>query len=223
MFDKRVTIFMGHYGSGKTFVSVNYAIVLAQMGKPVSIYDLDIVNPYFRTVDAQKTLDKAGVELVVSPFAETNVDIPAMNPKSYKMIDDKSRYAVADIGGDDRGALALGRFYERIKEENDYDALFVVNNFRPETRDIEGALEIKAEVEHSAKIKFTGIVNNANLGNETTIDTILSGVSFTNELSKVTGLPVKFTAVRKDFLSQKEIQEIKQILPIDPIKYGNWI
>ena len=223
MFDKRVTIFMGHYGSGKTFVSVNYAIALAQMGKPVSIYDLDIVNPYFRTVDAQKTLDKAGVELVVSPFAETNVDIPAMNPKSYKMIDDKSRYAVADIGGDDRGALALGRFYERIKEENDYDALFVVNNFRPETRDIEGALEIKAEVEHSAKIKFTGIVNNANLGNETTIDTILSGVSFTNELSKVTGLPVKFTAVRKDFLSQKEIQEIKQILPIDPIKYGNWI
>ena len=154
MFDKRVTIFMGHYGSGKTFVSVNYAIALAKMGKPVSIYDLDIVNPYFRTVDAQKTLDKAGVELVVSPFAETNVDIPAMNPQSYKMIDDTSRYAVADIGGDDRGALALGRFYEKIKEENNYDALFVVNNFRPETRDIYGALEIKAEVEYSAKIKL---------------------------------------------------------------------
>ena len=223
MFDKRVTIFMGHYGSGKTFVSVNYAIALAKMGKPVSIYDLDIVNPYFRTIDAQKTLDKAGVELVVSPFAETNVDIPAMNPQSYKMIDDKTRYAVADIGGDDRGALALGRFYERIKEENDYDALFVVNNFRPETRDIEGALEIKAEVEYSAKIKFTGIVNNANLGNETTIDTILSGVAFTDKLSKVTGLPVKFTSVKKEFASQKEIQQIKQILPIDPIKYGNWI
>ena len=223
MFDKRVTIFMGHYGSGKTFVSVNYAIALAKMGKPVSIYDLDIVNPYFRTIDAQKTLDKAGVELVVSPFAETNVDIPAMNPQSYKMIDDKTRYAVADIGGDDRGALALGRFYERIKEENDYDALFVVNNFRPETRDIEGALEIKAEVEYSAKIKFTGIVNNANLGNETTIDTILSGVAFTDKLSKVTGLPVKFTSVKKELASQKEIQQIKQILPIDPIKYGNWI
>ena len=223
MFDKRVTIFMGHYGSGKTFVSVNYAIALAKMGNPVSIYDLDIVNPYFRTIDALNTLNKAGVELVVSPFAETNVDIPAMNPKSYKMIDDKSRYAVADIGGDDRGALALGRFYENIKEENNYDALFVVNNFRPETRDIEGALEIKEEIEHSAKIKFTGIVNNANLGNETTIDTILSGVSFTSELSKVTGLPVKFTAVKKEFASQEEVQKIREILPIEPIKYGNWI
>ena len=84
MDSKRVTVFMGHYGSGKTFVSVNYAIALARRNLPVSIYDLDIVNPYFRTIDAQKTLDEKGVELVVSPFAETNVDIPAMNSKSYK-------------------------------------------------------------------------------------------------------------------------------------------
>ena len=127
MFDKRVTVFMGHYGSGKTFVAVNYAVALARLNKQVSIYDLDIVNPYFRTVDAENTLSKAGVELVVSPFAETNVDIPAMNAKSYKMIADKTRYAVADIGGDDRGALALGRFAQGIKDENNYDVLFVVN------------------------------------------------------------------------------------------------
>ena len=56
MFDKRVTLFMGHYGSGKTFVSVNYALALKKLGKKVSVYDLDIVNPYFRTVDAEKTL-----------------------------------------------------------------------------------------------------------------------------------------------------------------------
>ena len=94
MFDKRITVFMGHYGSGKTFISVNYALKLAKMKKPVSIYDLDIVNPYFRTIDAQKTLNDAGVELVVSPFAETNVDLPAMNSKSYKMVDDKSRFSL---------------------------------------------------------------------------------------------------------------------------------
>ena len=114
MFDKRVTIFMGHYGSGKTFISVNYAIALAKMNKAVSIYDLDIVNPYFRTIDAKNMLDKNNVELVVSPYAETNVDLPALNAKAYKMLDDLSRYAVADIGGDDRGALAMGRFYEKI-------------------------------------------------------------------------------------------------------------
>ena len=201
MFDKRITIFMGHYGSGKTFVAVNYALALARAKKAVSIYDLDIVNPYFRTVDAVKILEDNNVELVVSPFAETNVDIPAMNAKSYKMIADKSRCAVADIGGDDRGALALGRFSDAIKEENNYDALFVVNPFRPETRDIKGALEIKAEIERTGKLLFTGIVNNANLGLETTEKDIIKGVEFTRELSSVTGLPVKFTSVRRDLIN----------------------
>lgn len=222
MFDKRINVFMGHYGSGKTFVAVNYALSLARMNKPVSIYDLDIVNPYFRTVDAQKVLSDAGVELVVSPFAESNVDIPAMNAMSYKMVDDKSRYAIADIGGDDRGALALGRFSAKIIEENNYDALFVVNKFRPETRDILGALQIKEEIEKAGKLPFTAIVNNSNLGLETDVNSIISGIQFTEELSKITGLPVKFNAIRKDLIDEK-ISKINNILPIEPIKYGDWI
>ena len=223
MEEKRITIFMGHYGSGKTFIAVNYALALARDGKDVSIYDLDIVNPYFRTVDALEMLNKEGVELVVSPFAETNVDIPAMNAASYKMIADKSRYAVLDIGGDDRGALALGRFRDKIKEENDYECLFVINKYRPETRDLEGVLEIKKEIERSAGIKFTGLVNNANLGLETTANDILNGLKFVGEVSKVTGLPVKFTAVRQDLLSDTIKDEIKDVLKVAPIKYGNWI
>lgn len=212
MFDKRVTVFMGNYGSGKTFVAVNYARALARAKKTVSIYDLDIVNPYFRTVDALDLLKKDGVELVVSPFAETNVDIPAMNAKSYKMLDDLSRFAVVDLGGDDRGALALGRFRDGLKKEDNYDALFVVNNCRPETRSIEA----------TGKLPFTGIVNNANLGNETTVDTIFSGLDFVNELSRVTNLPVKFTAVRSDLICD-EIRKIENVLPIEPIKYGDWL
>ena len=222
MFEKRVTVFMGHYGSGKTFTAVNYALALAKAGKPVSIYDLDIVNPYFRTVDALETLKEHGVELVVSPFAETNVDIPAMNAKSYKMVDDKSRFAVADIGGDDRGALALGRFSDKIKEENDYDALFVVNPFRPETRNIDGAISVKEEIERAGKLPFTGIVNNANLGLETTAKDVFKGLEFAKELSEITGLPVKFSAVRRDLISG-ELKLIKEILPVDPIKYGDWL
>ncbi len=223
MFDKRITLFMGHYGSGKTFISVNYAIALAKMGKKVSIYDLDIVNPYFRTIDAKKTLEKENVELVVSPYAQTNVDLPAMNAKAYQMLDDKTRYAVADIGGDDRGALALGRFYERIKQEDNYDSLFVINKYRPETRDIEGAIEIMNEIEYASKIKFTGIVSNSNLGKETTIETILSGVEFAKELSNKLNLPLKFTGVLRQLSNDEQIKKIKEILPIDPIKYGDWI
>ncbi len=222
MDSKRVTVFMGHYGSGKTFVSVNYALKLAKSGKPVSIYDLDIVNPYFRTVDAKKRLNDGGVELVVSPFAQTNVDIPAMNAQSYRMIDDLNRFAVADIGGDDRGALALGRFAGKLKEENNYDALLVLNKFRPETRDISGVVEIIEEIERTGKLPFTGIVNNANIGEETTVDSIISGLQFAKEVEKQTGLKVKFTSVREDLIDEK-IKKIENIMPIEPIKYGEWL
>ena len=222
MFDKRVVLFMGHYGSGKTFCAVNYALALAEKGFPVSIYDLDIVNPYFRTVDAVKTLEKAGVELVVSPYAETNVDIPAMNAASYKMVDDKTRYAVLDIGGDERGALALGRFYEKINEENNFDCLLVVNPYRPETRDIDGAVAIKNEIESVSRIKFTGIVNNANLGEETTLEHILYGKEFCKKLGEKTGLPVKFSSVIRR-LYDKAKEKLDKILPVDAIKYGDWL
>lgn len=212
---------MGHYGSGKTHVAVNFAVRLAKEKKPVSIYDLDIVNPYFRTVDAKNILDANGIELIVSPYAETNVDIPAMNAASYKMTDDKGRYAVVDVGGDDRGALALGRFRDKIIEEGNYDAFLVVNNFRIETRDISGVLEIKKEIETSGKLPFTAIVNNANLGVETVAEDVLKGQRFCEELSKKSGLPLAFTAVRED-LAEELSKSIEKILPVSEIVYGAW-
>lgn len=213
---------MGHYGSGKTNVAVNYAVYLKKQVEKVAIYDLDIVNPYFRTVDANKFLQDNGVELIVSPFAETNVDLPAMNPASYKMIADKSTFAVVDVGGDDRGALALGRFSDKIKEENDYEALLVINKFRPETRNLEGVIEIKEEIENAGKIKFTGIVNNSNLGEETTADLVIESDKFANEISKALSLPIVFTAVNEPLVKEVE-KKIKNLLPITLIKYGNWI
>ena len=219
--EKRVNLFMGHYGSGKTHVAVSFAVSLAKKKKPVSIYDLDIVNPYFRTVDAKNILDANGIELIVSPYAETNVDIPAMNAASYKMTDDKGRYAVVDVGGDDRGALALGRFRDKIMEEGDYDAFLVVNNFRIETRDISGVLGIKREIETSGKLPFTAIVNNANLGDETTIDDVLKGQRFCEELSEKTGLPIAFTAVKED-LTEELSKRVEKILPVSKIVYGAW-
>ena len=179
---------------------------------------MDIVNPYFRTVDAEERLKNAGVELIVSPYAETNVDIPAMNAATYKMIDDKSLYAVIDLGGDDRGALALGRFSDKIKEENNYDMFLVVNPFRPETRDLKGLSEIKEEIEFAGRIKFTGVVNNANLGVETTAETIKKGEVFCKEFSEKTKIPTAFTCVKSDLFDSLK-DEYNEILKLDLIDY----
>ena len=107
---KRLTLFAGHYGSGKTNIAVNYALMLAKEGKKVCIGDLDIVNPYFRTKDSARQLEEAGVDLISPQYANTNVDLPALPAEAYRLVQDLDSYAVADIGGDDRGAYALGRY-----------------------------------------------------------------------------------------------------------------
>ena len=218
---KRVTLFSGHYGSGKTNVALNYAIYLKDMGLDVEIYDMDIVNPYFRTLDGKDMLDKHNIPLVVSDYANSNVDVPAMNSGAYRMIHDLSKYAVVDVGGDDRGALALGRFEKSLKEENNYDMLLVINKYRFETQNADDTLEIMKEIEYACGIPFTGIVNDSNLGKETTKETVLKSLAFANEVSEKTGLPIKFTCVEKGLYNELK-NEINNLVPIDVIHYGVW-
>lgn len=221
---KRLTIFSGHYGSGKTNVAVNFAETLAKLNKKVNVFDLDIVNPYFRTVDAEKRLASSGIGLVVSPYAETNVDIPAMNAGSYAMVDKTDEYAVVDLGGDDRGALALGRFSDKIKKENDYDLICVVNFFRPETRTAEDALSIMREIERTCDMKFTAIADNTNIGKDTTVCEAFSKTEQLEKLSEISGLPIKFRSVRNEISEQAKEREKKyEILPVGLVEYGKWL
>ena len=200
MEQKRLTLFAGHYGSGKTNIAVNYSLYLRKLGYPVTVADLDIVNPYFRTKDSAAVLDSAGIELISSPFANSNLDVPAMPPEVYRLVADRTRYGVLDIGGDDRGALALGRYVPMILEENDYEMLFVINKSRPLTRDVAGTLEVMEEIETACGLKFTAIVNNTNLGKVTTVEDILASESYAKAVSEKTGLPIKMTTVNHTLL-----------------------
>ncbi len=194
---KRLTLFAGHYGSGKTNIAVNYALLLASEGKQVAIADLDIVNPYFRTTDSAKARAEAGVSLISPQFANSNVDLPALPAEAYRLVEDRSTWAVMDIGGDDRGAYALGRYTPYILEENNYRMAFVANPYRPLTRTPELALEVMREIEAACGLPFTDIVNNANLASETTPEAVLDAVPYMEALSKLSGLPVFLTTAER--------------------------
>ena len=210
--DKRLTLFAGHYGSGKTNIAVNYAFKLAREGKQVCIADLDIVNPYFRTKDSEQELSAAGIALVSPRFANSNVDLPALPAESYRLVQDKSTYGIMDIGGDDRGAYALGRYADAIKAENNYRMAFVINCYRPLTSTVEDTVEIMREIESACGLKFTCIVNNSNLGEETVAETLLASLDFVKKLSEATGLELwMHTAVPE--VADKLLQ-----LPIMPMK-----
>ncbi len=210
---KRITIFAGHYGSGKTNIAVNYAIHLKDMGYPTVIADLDIVNPYFRTKDSEAELKEKGIELLCSEYAGTNLDIPAIPQTMYRAVQDKSTYAVMDIGGDDVGSVALGRFAEAIKEEENYEMIFVANFFRPLTRSAEDALEIMREIEAASSLKFTAILNNSNLGEDTTEEVLFSTVEEIKKLSLLSSLPVIMTTAKEELCLKLE-GKINNLFPL---------
>ncbi|MCQ2485615.1 MAG: hypothetical protein MJ168_09820 [Clostridia bacterium] len=210
---KRVTLFAGHYGSGKTNIAVNYAFKIKADGHETVIADMDIVNPYFRTKDSEKELNEAGIRLISSEYASSNVDLPSLPQDLYNVIDDKSNYEVLDIGGDDRGAYALGRYAESILKENDYEMFMVINKFRPLTKDVESTLEVMNEIQTACGMKFTAIVNNSNLGDETTAEDVLGSLSYADDVSKATGLPVKMTTVDMKLYNELK-DEVDGIFPL---------
>lgn len=192
---KRITVVCGHYGSGKTNVALNMAYDLKKQGEDVTIADLDIVNPYFRTKDSIDELNDLGIKLICSEYAGSNLDIPALPDEMYAVIDDKSRRFVLDIGGDDRGALALGRLAPAILAEGNYGMIAVVNKFRPLTRDTESTVQVLREIEYAGGISFTGVINNSNLGADTSAEDIIGSVDYANGVAAAMGLPVIATSV----------------------------
>lgn len=211
---KRLTLFAGHYGSGKTNIAVNYALVLAKEYENVCIADMDIVNPYFRTKDSAAVLEQAGITLISPQFANTNVDLPALPAEAYRLVEDQQTYAVMDIGGDDRGAYALGRYTPRILQENNYRMAFVANCYRPLIRTPEEAMEVMKEIEAACKIPFTCIVNNSNLGEETTAQTVLDSLPYIEKLSSLSGLPV-FLHTAKRSVAKALKGKLSSVLSLD--------
>ena len=199
---KRIYILAGHYGSGKTNVAVNLALKIKQDGLNVKIADLDIVNPYFRTKDSLDELTAAGVEVIALPFANTSVDLPSLPAEVYGLVQRYDKKVVMDIGGDDRGAYALGRYRPYILEEGNFANLFVANFYRPLTRTAAEAYEVFREIEEAAGIPFTGIVNNSNIGKDTKLSDVIATDSLARELSEIAGVPLVMTCAEKSLCEE---------------------
>ena len=153
-------------------------------------------------------LAAAGIELISPAFANSNVDLPALPQELYALVQQRHFHAVLDVGGDDRGAYALGRYTPYILEENNYSMVFVANFYRPLTRTAEDALEVMREIEAACGIGFTCIVNNSNLGNLTTAEDINATASETERLSKLCGLPIWLTTAREELCSDVKADRV---------------
>lgn len=187
----RVTVVYGHYGTGKTNLSINLALDAARGGEKVTLIDMDVVNPYFRSSDYADILTRERIRVLGPNFANSNLDTPSLPASIGDAISDGER-VIIDVGGDDAGATALG-VYSRKLADSDPDVMYVINRYRSQTTSAKEAVDILREIEGAARIRASCIVNNSHLKQYTTAETILDSVPFAEDVSEMTGLPIRFT------------------------------
>lgn len=217
--DKRIRVIVGHYGSGKSEFSINYAIALAKEKCPTALADVDIANPYFRSRERQALLEEQGIDVYSNTFGyDITADLPAITARIRKPLEDISCQTVVDAGGDATGARILIQFYKYFKND-DCDIFCVVNANRSETKTLAGALEHIRQIEEETDLKITGIINNTHMIWETTCDHILEGQQLCNQVSQALGIPVKYTCCVESLVEELEerTKDMKGIT-IFPIK-----
>jgi hypothetical protein len=201
LFSKRITLFCGHYGSGKTEISLNAALSLRARFDKVALVDLDIVNPYFRSAEQHELLRRAGIRLLAPTFAMTTVDIPGLPAQIQSVFDQPVERVVFDVGGDDTGAVALGR-YKPYFDRDEREMLFVVNALRPFSSNASDIADLYARIAGRARMEAAALINNTNFGAKTSPEDVVRGHEVVLEASRLLGIPVRAVTATQDILSR---------------------
>jgi len=220
--DKRIRIIIGHYGSGKSEFSVNYAVKLAALGKKVAIADLDIVNMYFRSREKAKEMEALGVKVIGSQINTPAIEVPSISAEVYGPLQDESYDLVLDVGGDQVGARALGRYVDYFKE-GQYDMFFVLNANRPETQTVDKTLEYMTKIQDVSRAKITGIINNTHLLKSTTSEDVLRGQELALKVSERTNIKLRYISVLEEVVSSLPKKLEGEIFPIRLFMRDEWM
>lgn len=223
----KYTILIGNYGSGKTELSLNLVLQAARAGKKTALIDLDIVNPYFRSSAQRKLLEGAGVEVIASDYASTNVDLPIVSPKVQKVFDLDYEAVIFDVGGDPVGATALGRYHSQFSaRREELEVLYVVNTRRPLSMTAEDICTMLAQIEDRGRVKVTGLINNANLARETTAENLIEGCEVLQKVSAQLDIPLRYIAGHADVLADFKARQPDhpgELLPIETYMRPAWL
>jgi hypothetical protein len=214
-FSSNTIILVGGFGSGKTEVAVNLTKFLALRNKEqVTIIDLDLVNPYFRSREAKDEMESMGIRVIAPRGGNAYADLPILLPEIRGVVEKREGLIILDVGGDEQGSRALGSLSSAFIE-GQYEMIMILNSRRPFTSDVNGSLKTMARIENAGHLKFTGVASNSHMIEETTPDIIMEGLLLANEVSKASGLPIKFLSAKGEVL--REMNLITIGVPVLPL------
>ncbi|MCL2095461.1 MAG: cobalamin biosynthesis protein CobQ [Oscillospiraceae bacterium] len=201
--EKKIIIICGHYGAGKTNIALNLAVKLKKFaGVSYTLFDLDMVNPYFRSADNIKELKEYDIDVIAPEFANTNVDISTLPPEVYSAFSGTGvgRHTIIDVGGDANGAVILGMLSGHIKREDcrTVETIYVINKYRNLTGEAKSAAALAESIEYKSNLKITSVINNSNIGVMTTKKEILDSIGYAEGTSALLKVPLLGTSYMSD-------------------------
>lgn len=217
-----IYVHLGHYGSGKTELSLNVALDATARGQRVALVDLDIVNPFFRSGEQGDLLRRAGVELIAPLFVGTTVDIPAVPAKVNAVFTGAYDTVVLDVGGDPAGATALGRYHKELQSSNAW-VRCVVNPRRPLSATTEDIVKLARDMEERGRVRIHALINNANLLAETTAQIVADGAQLVSQAAEALGVSVEFTMAPRRLSAEVAALLQSPVLPIDIHTRPDWL
>lgn len=221
--DRRIRIIIGHYGSGKTEFSVNYALALAALGQKTSLADMDVINPYFRSREKAALLEAHGIHVISSSRGHSaNIDIPMVSAEVLAPLQNHDQALILDVGGDAAGARVIAQFRHYFTPDQ-YDMFCVINRYREQTKDAEGVIAHIKAIESTVGAKVTGLINNTHLLRETTLEDVLYGQELAEEVSKMTGLPIRYVSAIKSIADQLPETLDGTVLPLKMYMREDWM
>ena len=219
---RRIILIVGGFGSGKTEVSVNLAKYFTTTDiSPITLVDLDLVNPYFRTREAQVEMEALGVEVICPQGGKFYADLPILLPQIKGLIESHEGLLILDVGGDAQGTRALGSMSEFFAPDS-YEMLMVLNSRRPQTSDIKGCLETIKRIETASRLHFTGIISNSHMIDETDADIVIEGYDLARAVGAAANLPLFFVSAKRRVLDTMSIAFDCPVLPMTRSMLKPW-
>lgn len=219
--DIRYLVLTGNYGSGKTEISLNAAFEACDERK-TTLVDLDIVNPYFRSGEKADILRKKGIEVLMPTFALTTVDIPALPAEIQSVFESAAEKVIFDVGGDDTGAAALGRYYPSFLKHKEETAMaVVVNCMRPLTQNMEDITDLVQRIEKRGRLRTDFLINNTNLGDQTAPEMVEKGEEIVLNCAEKLGIRFVMTAGMESVLEKCRLKS--PVLPVKRYMIPEWM
>lgn len=220
--NNRILLLVGHYGTGKTTLALNFALGLAKMGENIALADLDVNNPYFRSRDWMDILRKNNIDLIIPDEEIAFAENPFLPARIYSVVNDLNKKVIIDLGGHDVGTKVLGSIAEQVKK-TPYDMWMVINTFRPEMETSEEIVRMFKRLQELSQLQFTGLINNTNLADLTEIEDIVRGEEIVIEAAKELNLPFIGNVIEEKLVELASAKLRRGIIPIqrfDLLKWG---